>query len=180
MLCLTTALLWMASYFWYASLTKGPAFGRAGTDRQYTVYFHAGIIGLTTWRVDWNKPPPPSRDLWRITAWHARRVWRDIKDEFLMGLTKFQYRGGESRIKVGALRERHLRISYAFPTAVFAVAPLVWLRRVVRVRHRRTAGQCQRCGYDLRASPDRCPECGAITPETHSAVHPLTNPSISL
>jgi hypothetical protein len=46
---------------------------------------------------------------------------------------------------------------------VSAILPAGWVWGFVRGRQRaRRAGCCPGCGYDLRASPERCPECGRV------------------
>jgi hypothetical protein len=42
-----------------------------------------------------------------------------------------------------------------------AVLPALWVRRVLRRRRLLREGRCLVCGYDLRATAGRCPECGA-------------------
>ncbi|HEY2587559.1 MAG TPA: hypothetical protein VGI81_17570, partial [Tepidisphaeraceae bacterium] len=45
---------------------------------------------------------------------------------------------------------------FLFPCGVLLVRARVWLRS----RSRRKRGLCESCGFDLRASNSRCPECG--------------------
>ena len=40
-----------------------------------------------------------------------------------------------------------------------------WLKRRASEKEKNNADLCRVCGYDLRATPDRCPECGTPAPQ---------------
>jgi hypothetical protein len=52
------------------------------------------------------------------------------------------------------------RVPYWALMASTIVTPASWLLHRHRRRRRRKEGRCPACGYDLRATPERCPECG--------------------
>lgn len=76
------------------------------------------------------------------------------------------------------LSERSVQTSLVFPYWSCAVISLplpvlalrrLWRRRRSQLRLRR--GLCSACGYDLRDSPERCPECGVPRQGDASADH---------
>jgi len=67
------------------------------------------------------------------------------------------------------MREHSIHMPWWLVAQLAALYPLWWLDRHI-LRPKRAAGLCARCGYDLRATPDRCPECGEVP-------HPLRDNS---
>jgi hypothetical protein len=49
------------------------------------------------------------------------------------------------------------------PPCILGCFPTLWLLK--RPQNHRDPNLCCICGYDLRATPDRCPECGVIPPK---------------
>ncbi len=78
-------------------------------------------------------------------------------DEFLIQITQGQPQVAVIRRHQFYLRYPSLAVATILPFAAF------WIIKKVRKRSQLNGEYCLLCGYDLRATRNRCPECGTVS-----------------
>ncbi|HEV8377561.1 MAG TPA: hypothetical protein VGP99_01830 [Tepidisphaeraceae bacterium] len=101
---------------------------------------------------------------WIVTHPNNLTLCRQVGKNWHHPLKEFKVLG----IRFGGLYGQNsmlwnLVIPFWLLTTLFAILPFAEIPLLIRALKkslRHTQGLCPHCGYDLRASPDRCPECG--------------------
>ena len=96
--------------------------------------------------------PSPPNGLWQEALARDRRGG-PLK-AIGVAAARVDYQADGSRVR------RALYLPHWLLAGTTLAAPLWSLFRTMRSRRRRGTGVCRSCGYDLRATPERCPECG--------------------
>ena len=135
LLALATAALWVRSY--------------RTCDQIWTSHLVASESGAVYFASSVRHPGYPIRDSF---------------DAGKLGVIEEEMSDHVRRLRPVRVMHQNFRwvviVTHWFLVLTFAALPAYRLAR--RMRRRHPPGRCRACGYDLRATPERCPECGTI------------------
>ena len=155
-ICLALLAMIVISYWWAMALERRESMRDdcAGISRGLIGY--ARIIALTP---DAAFPYPLG---WSVAAYRAGDYASRTRAQG--GGARAGFGFVDRTFRWGAGSSNHytcILIPAWLPAAIAAMLPAWRLHRARRRAVRLRDGRCPACGYDLRATPDRCPECGA-------------------
>jgi hypothetical protein len=192
LLCLATTAAWVRSYraqddltFWfppdYAKRLAWP----------FLAHLRSSAGGVSPMFIVPNAPVPqaeydriartfPNQPIWERSPYPPQYTraftpnWITPPPSGLAAALGFETATWSSRTDCYAYDVRHVVFPYWSATAATALFPVTWLALLIRRRRRarrRAQNCCPQCGYDLRATPTRCPECGHV-PQAQSPPSP--------
>jgi hypothetical protein len=164
LLCAAVCVLWVRSYW------RCEWFETANATRWRTVGSSSGSIYAAAWH---NYHP-------RLDGWDVHSVDKaSLKFGFaqrgnivhfpftrrgveIMTLNRSLHSYGAFLFGIGSRGEDvAVVVPHWAPAALTLALPAAWCIRRRREYRNVMQGRCAKCGYDLRATPARCPECGA-------------------
>jgi hypothetical protein len=153
-LLVASAMLWLRNHFVEDTVvwdSAGSAHVMATFQGTVGYYVRWGATVSNPRRLSWLRTPQkPMPEILRSPS--VRIIF------FGLGGLIFDSKPADGRIRGG---KTFSVIVFDFGLiAIFSILPLLWLRAYRKNRKRPGDGLCPSCGYDLRATPDRCPECG--------------------
>ncbi|HEX5243492.1 MAG TPA: zinc ribbon domain-containing protein [Tepidisphaeraceae bacterium] len=167
LLCVTTAVLWVRSYVASDGITYCRDLGghrEGGIDASWDSSWFAFGFGRTL-----RQRRGGTKLGWRWLHSKAEPISEDAIDAGFGSLLPAQIRWPGIRVRwtrrvMGpgdTIWTFQIVIRLAILFLLTAILPIFWLaRRLVARRRIHSTSRCIHCGYDLRASNDRCPECG--------------------
>jgi hypothetical protein len=189
LLCIATLALWVRSCvmpesFAYADDVRDgsntflhelnpnprrPKWSRAMWHEEWRVISNRGLLCLHYWRSDTQF----RSGIWPPKGWHYSsqdfytRLWESPRGPLAwVGVSYTKSGTGPPKVAEQWPNWGYTRIAtvpHWMVVLATAILPAFQLRALLRSRKRNRQGLCPRCGYDLRATPERCPECGNLS-----------------
>jgi hypothetical protein len=148
-LCGITLVAWVRSYWNYDELASPERNGRS-----YQIASERGEVQFSVVR-----SLTPTTDLgWAFTTAHLSQATGSPWGQRPV----YGFRTGRMSLVVNGVPSADgwfIVVSDWLLVLITAVLPALWIRQLWAHLPRYRVGLCPACGYDLRATPGRCPEC---------------------
>jgi hypothetical protein len=170
LLSAVSIMLWVRSYWKTEGWGRFPYFSESRIYRQDCITCGAGRVQLklASYKIDQSfvahmeaeRARGVYQNKWEPEIQSMR--WRPRKAHWWERLGVYvRQQENVTNVVPGVGSSWFVVVPYWVLVVLFSIWPAIWGVMGWKRRRRFSAGRCQNCGYDVRASPKKCPECGS-------------------